>query len=83
MFPDADVLVEPATGDRPPVLWQSLTLTVTRPERDRDPPATRTGSTSTTGPGWAVPAIDRHFEALDVDVSAVFPQSSLVALRRR
>ena len=31
----------------------------------------------------AVPAIARHFEALDVDVSAVFPQSSLVALRRR
>ena len=83
VFPDADVLVEPAAGDRPPVLWQSLTLTVTGP-----------GGTDRTRYAHreyfydrarlvAIPAINRHFEALDVDVSAVFPQSSLVALRRR
>jgi hypothetical protein len=82
-FPDADLLVEPATGDRPPVLWQSLTLTVSGP----------TGTEANRYAHWeyfydratlaAVPAIARHFEVLEVDVSAVFPQSDLVPLRRR
>jgi hypothetical protein len=83
VFPDADVLVEPAEGDRPPVLWQSLTLTITGPG----------GTERTRYAHWeyfydraqllTVPAVNRNFEALDVDVSAVFPQSSVVALRRR
>jgi len=83
VFPDADVLVEPGVGDRPPVLWQSLTLTVTGPG----------GTDRTRYAHWeylydrarlvAVPAISRHFEAFDANMSAVFPQSSLVALRRR
>jgi hypothetical protein len=82
-FPDAEVLVEPAHGDRPPVLWQSLTLTVTRP-----------GGTESSRYGhWeylydrsillSVPAVARHFDALDEDTSTVFPQSEVVALRRR
>ena len=83
VFPDAEVLVEPGVGDRPPVLWQSLTLTVTGPG----------GTDRTRYAHWeylydrarlvAVPAISRHFEAFDANMSAVFPQSSLVALRRR
>jgi Methyltransferase domain len=82
-FPDADVVVEPARGDRPPVLWQSLTLTVTRPA----------GVESSRYGHWeyfydradleSVPAIARHFDVRDVDVSAAFPQSDLVPLRRR
>jgi hypothetical protein len=82
-FPDADVLIEPAGNGRPPVLWQSLTLTVTGPD----------GTESTRYAHWeyfydremvmAVPAVARHFEALDVDASAAYPQSNLVALRRR
>jgi Methyltransferase domain len=82
-FPDAEVLVEPARADRPPVLWQSLTLTVTGP----------TGTERSRYAHWeyfydrsdleSVPAIARHFEVLDVDVSAAFPQSNLVPLRRR
>jgi hypothetical protein len=82
-FPDAEVLIELAEGDRPPVLWQSLTLTVT--ERG-DTEATRYSH-------WeylydrarllSIPAVARNFEALSDDVSAVFPQSDVVALRRR
>jgi hypothetical protein len=82
-FPDAEVLVEPARGDRPPVLWQSLSLTVTGP----------TGTETSRYAHWeyfydradleSVPAIAEHFDVLDVDVSAVFPQSTLVPLRRR
>jgi hypothetical protein len=82
-FPDAEILVQPAEGDRPPVLWQSLTLTVSGPD----------GTRSTRYAHWeylydrptllALPAVARHFEALDVDLSAVFPQSTVVALRRR
>jgi hypothetical protein len=82
-FPDSDVLIEPAEGDRPPVLWQSLTLTVTGPE----------GTGSSRYAHWeylydparlrAIPAVARHFEALDVDTTTVFPQSQVVALRRR
>ena len=83
VFPDADVLVEPAEGDRPPVLWQSLTLTVTGPE----------GTGSSRYAHWeylyeparlrAIPAVERQFEAIDVDTSAIFPQSQVVAFRRR
>jgi hypothetical protein len=82
-FPDAEVLVEPAAHGRPPVLWQSLTLTVTHPN----------GTTATRYAHWeylydratvlSLPAVSQHFEALDDDVSEVFPQSELVALRRR
>jgi hypothetical protein len=82
-FPDAEVLVEPARGDRPPVLWQSLSLTVTGP----------TGTETSRYAHWeyfydradleSVPAIAEHFDVLDVDVSAAFPQSNLVPLRRR
>lgn len=85
-FPDDEVLVVPAQRTGPPILWQSMTLTVTEP----------TGTESTRYSHWehlydraevlAVPAVSQHFEALDADtpdVSAVFPQSEVVALRRR
>jgi hypothetical protein len=82
-FPDAEVLVEPADGVRPPLLWQSMTLTVSEP-----------GGTETTRYShWeylydpatvlSLPAVVEHFDAMDVDLSGVFPQSEVVALRRR
>lgn len=82
-FPDDDVLVEPATGDRPPVLWQSLTLTVTGPDGTRRTRYAHSEFLYERESLLAVPAVGRHFDALDVDLSAAFPQSDLVALRRR
>jgi hypothetical protein len=82
-FPDAEVLVEPANGVRPPLLWQSMTLTVSEPG----------GTEATRYSHWeylydpatvlSLPAVAEHFDALDVDLSGVFPQSEVVALRRR
>lgn len=82
-FPDADVLVEPASGERPPLLWQSMTLTVSEPG----------GTESNRYSHWeylydpaavlSLPAVARYFDAMDVDLSGVFSQSEVVALRRR
>ena len=82
-FPDADVLVEPALGDRPPVLWQSLTLTISGPRGTERSRYAHSEYFYDRARVVAVPAVARYFDPLDVDVSAVFPQSSLVALRRR
>ncbi len=82
-FPDAAVLVEPATPDRPPVLWQSLTLTVTQPSGVRATRYSHWEFLYDRATVLALPAVARHFDALDDDVSGVFPQSDLVALRRR
>jgi hypothetical protein len=82
-FPDAEVLVEPAAPGRPPVLWQTLTLTVTQPSGTRATRYSHWEFLYDRATVLSLPAVARYFDALDNDVSGVFPQSDLVALRRR
>ena len=70
-------------GDRPPVLWQSLTLTVTGPTGTETHPVRALGVLLRPGAAAGRPGRSRGTStSLDVDVSAVFPQSdSSVPLR--
>ena len=77
-FPDAEVLVEPATATRPPVLWQRLTADRVRPTGPR-PRGTLTGSTSTYRRPWRPCRPRPALRGARVDVSSVFPQSDRCA----